>query len=163
MSTTNTNTFTVTHAEYLSSKIAADLQQMQGFYGAPSDAQIKLYIEELIAHLKAGYLKSVDYGYFKNRTWVVAVSYEANQLTGALIDNNPGRIPSGKDISGAVYWTYLRRNLKYDALTAEQKGAFLNTITLKRSGAEDPMNGVSGIQDKTYSAGGQEIKRKIIG
>ena len=39
------DTFTRTHAVYLASKVAADLKQMQLFYGKPSDGNIEAYIE----------------------------------------------------------------------------------------------------------------------
>ena len=44
---TTTSTFTRTHAIYLASKVAADLRQMQLFYGRPSNENIEAYIEEL--------------------------------------------------------------------------------------------------------------------
>ena len=43
---TSTSSYTVTNARYLSSKVAADLRQLQRLYGAPSDAMIGEYLEE---------------------------------------------------------------------------------------------------------------------
>ncbi len=42
------DTFTKTHAVYLASKVAADLKQMQLFYGKPSDESIEAYINEIV-------------------------------------------------------------------------------------------------------------------
>ena len=45
--TTETNAFTITHANYLASKVAADLKRMQRFYGSPSNAMIEKYKKEI--------------------------------------------------------------------------------------------------------------------
>jgi hypothetical protein len=159
---TNTSTFTVTHAEYLSSKIAADLKQMQAFYGNPDDARIDRYIDELVILFKAGYLLSVDYGFRKNNKWVLAVSYEVNQLTGSLIDNNPGRVPAGEDISGTTFGSYLRKTQKFFDLSSTAQQQVNATLPFNRGDADDPLSGLNGSHDKTYSAGNTEVKRKII-
>lgn len=162
MSSTYTSAFTVTHAEYLSSKIAADLRQIQSLYGSPSDIHINNYVQELIVLFKGGYLSSVDYGFQKNSAWVLAVSYQVSSVTGMLIDNSPGRVPPGKDITGATFYSYLRPSTKYNELSQTERQKVDDSITIKRSGAGDPQSGLMGIQDKTYSAGGQQVNRKII-
>lgn len=162
MSTINTSTFTVTHAEYLSSKIAADLKQIQAFYGDPDDARIDKYIQELIILLKGGYLLSVDYGFKKNDKWVLAVSYEVNQVTGTLIDNNPGKVPAGVDIQGARFGSYLRQSKKFEDLSEAEQNKINATLPFQRGGCDDPLSGLYGSHDKTYSAGNHEVKRKII-
>ena len=44
-----TETFTVTHARKLASKVATDLKRMQRFYGSPSDTSIAAYEAEIVA------------------------------------------------------------------------------------------------------------------
>jgi hypothetical protein len=113
--------------------------------------------------LKGGYLASIDYGFRKNGVWVLALSYSVNPTTGQFIDNNPGRVPPGKDVSGASFWSYLRRSQKYFDLSTEELEKVNASITIKRGGADDPQTGLNGTQDKTYSSGGQQVNRKIIG
>ena len=72
---TTSETFTLTHAKYLASKVAADLLQMQMFYSSPSNEKINQYISELTTLLVHGYLESVDYGFRKDGKWVIQTSY----------------------------------------------------------------------------------------
>ena len=160
--TTANTTFTKTHAEHIASKIAADLHQFSRFYGNPSDQAIKNYVQELVILLADGYLESVDYGFQKDGKWILALSYEVYESTGTLKDDNSGRIPPGKDISGATWYSYLRRSSKFWKLSNEDQEKIHTSITIKRSSASDPSTGVSSNHDKTYSSTGVGTDRKII-
>jgi hypothetical protein len=160
--TTINTTFTKTHAEHIASKIAADLHQLQRLYGYPSEKQINDYVVELVNFLADGYLKSVDYGFRKNGSWILAVSYEINETTGTLRDDNSGRIPVGKDITGATFGSYLRNSSRYEDLSSTEKDKVLTTIPIKRQGGDDPLSGLIGNHDKTYASGGVDAIRKII-
>ena len=163
MSTTYSGTYTITNAQYLASKIAADLKQMQLFYGRPIDTEIDNFVQELVILLKDGYLESIDYGFKKEQSgsWILALSYAVNPLTGTL-DQNPGRIPPGSDITGASFYSFRRFSSKYANLlpTERQKIDALNPI--KWSIGLDPLTGLFGTHDRSYSSGGQQIDRKII-
>lgn len=163
MSSTYTSTFTITHAQYLASKVAADLKQMQLLYGEPTDGHIQELVEELTLFLKHGYLQSIDYGFKSGRSWVLAVSYEVNPVTGLFTDNNPGRIAPGKNINGAEFSSHRRPSQKYNSLSFTERETFDNLNPIKWTGAPDPQAGLSGAYDKTYSAGGQQLNRKILG
>jgi hypothetical protein len=163
MSSTSTNTFTITNAQYLASKIAADLRQMKSFYGQPSEEDIDKYVQELVILLKGGYISSVDYGFRKNGLWVLAISYAVNPVTGQLLDDNPGRVPPGRDVSGASWGSFLRYSARFYELTADERGKVESSLPFQRGGSSDPQNGLYGQNDKTYSSGGQQINRKIIG
>jgi Bacterial HORMA domain family 1 len=162
MSSTHTSTFTVTHAEYLASKIAADLRQMQSLYGKPTDNEIANFQQEVVLLLKEGYLGSIDYGYKKDGKWVVALSYEANNINGQLIDNNPGRVPVGVNIAGADWYSYLRKSTSFYNLSQAEQEAVESRINIKRHSASDPQTGLTGQYDKIYSASDQQINRKVI-
>lgn len=163
MSSTNTNTFTVTNAEYLASKIAADLRQFKSFYDTPTEQKIDQYVQELVILLKGKYIASIDYGFKKGNTWVLAVSYTVNTATGQLIDDNPGRIPAGKDVSGASFGSYLRHSSNYYALSTNEQANLEKSLPFQRGGAADPQDGLYGTTDKSYASGGQLINRKIFG
>lgn len=162
MSNTYTTTFTVTHAEYLASKVAADLRQLQSLYGRPYDNEIANYQQEIVLLIKEGFLSSVDYGFQKNSLWVVALSYEANIVTGTLIDNNPGRVPVGINITGTSWYSYLRKNYKFYSLSVIEQEAVEASITIKRSSASDPQSGLIGQYDRTYGANDRQLNRKVI-
>ena len=44
--TTQTSSFTVTHARYIASKVATDLKRFQRFYDSPIDNTIKIYSQD---------------------------------------------------------------------------------------------------------------------
>lgn len=160
--TTGNKTFTKTDAEKIASKIATDLFQFLRFYQFPSEKNIDDYVAELIILLAEGHLESVDYGFQKEGKWVLALHYEIYESTGSLKDDNAGRIPPGIDISGASWYSYLRKSKKFTALSTEQREKIEATIPIKRSGAPDPLSGLTGNYDKTYSATGVGADRKII-
>src|SRR5690348_16806469 len=51
-SITETESFTITHARRIASKVATDLKRFQRFYGSPSDERIDQYEIELTLLLK---------------------------------------------------------------------------------------------------------------
>jgi hypothetical protein len=157
---TNTNTFTVTNAKYLGSKVAADLYQMQQFYGKPSMEEIDDYVDEVVTLMKDGYLRSIDYGFRKNGVWVFALSYEIS--SDGSVDDNPGRLAFGADISGATWYSYLRTNSKFANLSGIEQQKIKDSIAIKRDSATDPQIGTSSQYDRSYSSGNVDLNRKTI-
>lgn len=157
---TNTNTFTVTDAKYLGSKIAADLAQLKSLYNNPTEENINKYIDEVVILLKDGYLKSIDYGFKRNGKWVLALCYEISGLGG--IDNSPGRVPVGVDIKGASWSTYLVKSQKFFDLSEQEQNRIIASLPISRTNSPDAKVGVFSSQDKSYSSGSVDITRKII-
>jgi Bacterial HORMA domain family 1 len=160
---THSNTFTRTHARYLASKVAADLRQMQLFYGGPSDSDIEDYIEELTELLVGGYLSSVDYGFHGASGWAVALNYTVRSDGTLNTDDRAGRIPVGVNISGCRFYSYLRRSSKWWNLTQAERDKINESISIKRGGANEPKVG-SGVwvQDKIYSSNGTSFTRLTL-
>lgn len=162
--TSNTQTFTLTHAKYLASKVAADLKRIQRFYGSPSDTQIVAYENELTEYLKCGYLTEVSYGFKRNDNWIEpTVKYSARDLAGmSSSDDDPGRIRPNADISNASFYSYLVSNSAYDQLTESEQSKFKDSLPIKRGGAPTP--GISGYisSDKSYSSGGRALDRSSV-
>ena len=69
-SSSESQSFTITHAKKIAAKVATDLKRMQRFYNEPSDSRIEEYEEEITQFLKAGYLDKVSYGFKKNGNWI---------------------------------------------------------------------------------------------
>lgn len=159
-----TTTFTITHARHMAAKVAADLKRLQRFYGKPSDADITAYETEIVALLKAGYLKEVTYGYRRDGEWIEpSLRYTAADLVGATgTDDDPGRVRPGADTSGASFYSYLMRNAAWHALSQAEKDAFDRTLPFSRNGAPEP--GIAGYlsADRTYSAGGRALNRFTV-
>lgn len=159
---TQTETFTVTHAKHIASKVATDLLRLQRFYGSPSDAQINEYEEELVALLKGDYLKEVTYGFKRNGYWVEALRYHALP-GGNLTNDDPGRILPGVNVSGATFGSYLIHNSRWHALTQAQRTAFSAALSIDRGhGTEPQLESGTWSTGLTYSAGGQGIGRSTI-
>ncbi|MDJ1466186.1 HORMA-1 domain-containing protein [Xanthocytophaga flava] len=159
-----TQTFTLTHAKYLASKVAADLKRMQRFYQYPSDEDITSYEAELIEYLKAGYLKEVTYGFKRNGDWIEpSLRYTAKELGDLIVvDDDPGKIRPGANVEGASFGSYLITTAAYDALSQSEKQNFEKALPLQRN--EAPTPGINGYlsEDKTYGAGGKSLTRSSI-
>ena len=148
---TYSETFTRTHAKYLVSKVAADLYQMQLFYGKPSDKDIDNYIEELILLLLGGYLDSVDYGFKKDDKWIIVTSYLAKFDSITETDDNSGSIYPGADITGAHWASYLRKNSNFSNLSMSERNKIEDLLPIKReAGAESGFHSGVWISDKKY-------------
>lgn len=162
--TTGTSTFTVTHAKYLASKVAADLKRIQRFYGSPSDTDIAQYEAELTEFLRKGYLEEVTYGFKINGAWTEpTLKYTAQDLAGmAANDDDPGKIRPSANINGAYFSSYMTYTWAYHFLSESEKTSFHNTLPFVRTGAPQP--GVNGYlsSDKSYSSGGKSLNRSSL-
>ena len=100
MSSTYTfsTSFTITHARYLASKVAADMRQMNLHYGAPNLVQIPDYEEELAILLKGGYVWAYEFGFKRDEKRVVTCYYTRRELASA--DDRPGKVDPSADITG---------------------------------------------------------------
>lgn len=160
---THTSTFTRTHARYLTSKVAADLKQMQVFYGDPSDQLIQNYCNELVELLVNDYLESVDYGYRKNGDWVIALSYS---VKGGLLmssDDRSGRVHAHANVTDCKWGSFLRKSSKFCKLSPEQRTQVEKSLPIDRTPGSEPgtSNGYWHI-DKTYSTNGVSFERKTF-
>lgn len=160
---TTTETFTLTNAKYLASKVAADLYQMQLFYGKPSDEKISQYIEELAVLLVNGYLDSVDYGFRKDNKWVIQTSYSVKNGVVSTADDNSGSIYSGADVSGATWGSYLRKSTKYYLQNQTEKDRIESLMPFSRSGEDEPgFQPGKWVTEKNYYSAGVSMERKVF-
>ena len=159
-----TESFTVTHAKHIASKVAADLFRLQRFYGSPSNEQINEYEEELVALLKDDYLEDVTYGFTRNGTgvWVEALRYHALP-GGNLTNDDPGKILPGIDVSGTHFGSFLNHNARWRALTHEARVSFTAKLKLDRTNGQMPsLESGAWSTGLNYSAGGRGIGRSTI-
>ncbi len=162
--TTNSITFTVTHARHLAAKVAADLKRMQRFYGLPTDAKIASFEAEITILLREGYLDKVTYGFKKDGDWIIpTLRYTAKQLLTGLADDDPGRIGPGASIEGATFYSFLTYSSAWHKLSPSQQEAVETALPWKRGTAVEPqVHGGYFIDDKTYSSGGLSLGRSSI-
>ena len=161
---TDSVSFTFTHARHIAAKVATDLKRVQRFYGAPSDLSIADYEAELIALMKGNYLSTVTYGFRRDGAWIVpTMRYTAQDLSGAAAnDDDPGRIRPGADITDASFYSYLPYSAAWDRLTDTERAALERILPFRRNGAPEP--GVKGYfsPDLVYSAGGRALNRNSV-
>jgi len=156
---TNTSTFTLTHARCLASKIAADLYQMQIFYGKPTDKEIEEYLEEVIILLLNNYLGSVTYGFKKGENWVIALKYSAGINGVVTTDDRSGRVTPGVNISGANWYSFLNYSATYFSAPSAERDKVMTSVPINRTNGEEPRIGGMWNADKTYSNGGVSLNR----
>jgi len=161
MTSTTTTTFTRTNARYIAGKIAADLRQIQLFYGNPSDTDIDRYIDEAVEYLVAGYLHMVEYGFRKDGGWVISLRYEV-RYDGTVADTGPGRVHPNADIGGSSFYTFLRQNDAFFALPSAEQSAFKAKLPVNRSPGTEPGH-INGHWEpgKSYSSGGVGATREM--
>ncbi len=156
------DTFTRTHAVYLASKVAADLKQMQLFYGKPSDGNIEAYIEELVILLVNKALKMVEYGFKKGDSWVVVVRYTVRSDGTSVADDRSGRVPAGANVSGASWHSFLEYSGVWSSLGESERQRIRDSLPFQRTYGNEPNFGPGGWSfDKTYSRNGTSLERGV--
>ncbi|MCI0149605.1 hypothetical protein KNO81_27340 [Paraburkholderia sediminicola] len=162
--TTETRTFTLTHARHLAAKVSADLKRLQRLYGHITDERIAEFEGEVTELLRQGYLGTVTYGFQRDDKWIEpTLRYTASDLADSGTDDDPGRVLPGKDVSGAQFHSYLTYSAAWDALTAEQRTAVKQQLPLQRvSGSNAAVSNGYFVDDKTYSSGGRSLGRASV-
>lgn len=161
---TETKTFTVTHARHLAAKVSTDLKRLQRFYGYPSDTRINQFEDELIKLLKAGYLKTVTYGFKRDGKWIEpTLIYTSEELISSFFtDDDPGKVRPGKDTTGATFYSYLTYSSSWDNATKVEKEDFEKGLPFQRTNA--PESAIDGYleQDRMYPSGGRALNRSSV-
>ena len=160
---TTTETFTLTNAKYLASKVAADLLQMQLFYGRPINEEINQYLEEIVILLLEGCLGSVSYGYKKDGKWLVVLNYSATFGSLYSTDDRSGCVAPGVDVGGADWSSYLWKNSKFSNLPQVEKDRIEQSLPFQRTeSAESGFHNGTWVSGKNYFSGGASLERKIF-
>jgi hypothetical protein len=162
-SITKTTTFTITHARYLSSKVAADMHICAQYYGYPSEAMIRDFAEELAQYINEGYVKEYEFGYQKNNKRVVTWRYKVDENGLNSTDDRSGKIVPYVDTQGASFFNYLTLNSRFFQLSAAQQARFTSSLPIQRTRGEPPSDG-SGYwnSDRNYHSGGQGLARQTF-
>jgi hypothetical protein len=161
---TETKTFTLTEARYVTSKIATDLQSMQSYYGSPPNERITKFAEEAAILLAKRYLASVEYGFKRNGQVIFALKYTAKSDGTLEADDRPGKIPPGLNMDGAVFYSYLRHNVAWYLLTASQQAVVEASLPIQRTGAGEPAFSGNGYWEtsRSYSRNGEGVERLVF-
>jgi Bacterial HORMA domain family 1 len=160
---TKTTTFTITHARYLSSKVAADMHLCAQYYGYPSESRIRDFAEELAQYINEGYVKEYEFGYQKDNKRVVTWRYRVDENGVISTDDRSGKVVPHVDTQGASFFNYLTQNSRFFQLSADQQSRFKSGLPVQRTNGEPPSDG-SGYwtSDRNYYSGGQGLARQTF-
>jgi hypothetical protein len=162
--TTETSSFTITHARYIASKVATDLKRFQRFYGSPTDIRIDLFEGELAGLLKHDAVDNIVYGFQRNSLWTPAsVRYRALPGGTLLADDDPGKIRPGIDIAGAHFTSFLSYSSRWWSLSPAERETIEKGLPIQRSTGSSPgLETGAWSDDLSYSAGGRGLGRSSV-
>lgn len=156
-------TFTITNAKYLASKVQTDLMRLHRFYysshGSPTLTDIEKYYNELVLLQVYNFLDEIEYGFTVDGTWVKALKYTARQGGVLTSDEDPGGIRHGYVPSNASFSSFLRYNSRWHSFLSD-KQAFLDRTPIQRTTGSG-FNG-NWQQQRAYSSGGRGLLRSGI-
>jgi HORMA domain-containing protein len=160
---TSTFTFTIVHARYLASKVAADMHLCAQYYGQPSEQRVREFAEELAQYLNEGYVQEYEFGYQQRDRRVVSWHYEVDEDGVITTDDRAGKVVPYADISGAIFFNHLTPNSRYARLSASQQIAFLAGLPVQRANGQAPSNGLGyWTSDRSYHSGGRGLSRQTF-
>lgn len=160
---TKTATFTIVHARYLASKVAADMHICAQFYGNPLEQQIREYAEELAQYLNDGYLGEYEFGYQKDGMRIVSWRYRVDSNGILTTDDHPGKVVPYVDIKNATFFNFLTRHSRFFELAAQEQARFEARLPVKRAVAEAPSDGRGyWSSDRSYFSGGYGLNRQTF-
>jgi len=157
---TTSETFTRTHARYLSSKIGADLRLMLRYYGRPTEAEIEDYMVELTELLAGGYVASFEAGFKKDGLRAVSVLYEV-RVDGTISDDNAGGLYARADITGASWFSFLTYSAEWDNLNFAGQKRIRDSLPVDRMPGSAPGDGAGYWEGgRSYASGGVGATRR---
>lgn len=160
---TQAETFSLTHAKYLASKVAADLHLCSIYYGHPTKERVLEYEQELIEMLRGSFVEQYEFGFRRDGKRILCWRYTVSADGILVADDNSGKLSSGVDISTADFYNYLWRTNAWGALSPSDRSRIEDGLPFKRVGQDAPADG-SGywITDKNYSSGGVALGRQTF-
>jgi hypothetical protein len=163
--TTNTATesFTLTHAKYLASKVTADMVRCQQLYGLPTDPQINIYGTELALLLRDGHVSEYEFGFKKGDQRLVSWKYTVVGSSLDAVDDRPGKMVSGVKLESAAFFNFLSPSSKWFGLSSTEREAKEKELPFRRSEGSGPQDGLGyWAQDLSYSSTGITLGRKTF-
>lgn len=157
---TTSDTFTLTHARELASKVAADMLRCQQNYGWPTNALIEIYATELALMLKAKAVASYEFGYKRDEKRVVSWYYKVDSSGNLTANDAPGKIVTTAEISGATHFNFLTPSSTYNNMSASDRAALDASLPFQRNEGSPPADGNGRwSNDKVYNAAGTTLER----
>jgi len=153
------DTFSLSNARYVASKVATDLRQLQRYYGRPSDKEIANYAEEVAILAYHGYVEKVIYGFKRGSNWILTLEYTA--VNGTLTaDDRAGGVYRYADVGGSAFHSHMNRTWSWWLLTDAGRDEINKSLPFTRTVGDTPgYTGGHHTFDRTYSAQGTGLTR----
>jgi hypothetical protein len=162
-SATASKSYTRSNARYVASKVRTDLQQLQRWYGEPSDKWIDDYHDELVILSAGRYVDQVTYGFKRDGRWVLTLEYTFRYDGTLSSDDRAGGVRQTFDPPGAYFTSYLRWSSAWSALTSAEKDAVRKTLPFIRTTTGEPQYAAGRYaSDRTYSVDGSGASRRMF-
>jgi hypothetical protein len=156
------STFTRTSAQHVASKVAADLQRLQSYYGMPTDEWLSMFRDELCELLVGGYVATVEYGFRREGRRVLSLLYTV-RVDGTLADEHAGGVPARVDISGARWFSFLSHSDAWWRLSENERERVQATLPFRRASGSAPEEGDGQWQEeRSYASNGTGTRRRVF-
>lgn len=165
MSITNTlsETITIIHSRYVSSKIASDLDLCRLYYDRPYEARILEYKEELTQLLKDGYVSEYEFGFKRDGKRVICWRYTVKTDGTISTDDHPGKIYPWVDLKDATFYNFLTYSLKWFWLSPSERERIEQTLPFRRTDGSLPSDGNGyWTSDRSYCSAGLGVTRQTF-
>ena len=163
MTRTVSETWSLTYAKYLASKVTSDMWRCQQLYGQPSRDDINNYGTELALLLKDGYVQSYEFGFLADDQRLLSWRYTVDSSGNIDTDDRPGKIFSGVDVSNAAFFNRLCHSSAWYKLSQDERDTINASLPVQRVLKDGPKddNGYWH-QDLTYSSNGVAMPRSTF-
>jgi hypothetical protein len=163
MTRTASESFTITHAKILASKVTADMRRCQQNYGKPSDSEINDYGTELALLLRDGYVDAYEFGFSRDDARILSWRYSVDASGQITTNDRPGGVIAGVNISGAWFFNQLTRSTAWEKLTSATQESVTAGLPIRRVTKSGPRDGAGKwVYDLNYSSGGVTLGRKAF-
>ena len=164
MTRTASESFTLTYAKYLASKVTSDMWRCKQLYNRPTESEINDYGTELALMLRDGYVSVYEFGFQKGEQRIISWRYNVDS-SGTLnaSDDRPGGVVAGVDTTGAVFFNQMTWSSSWSNLSSEEKDRISQGLPFKRNVGDGPKDGLGYWQeDRSYSSNGVSLARKTF-
>src|ERR1017187_4483961 len=135
-----TETFSISHARHIASRVAADMRQMSRYYGYPDESKIDDFQEEIAQYLVNGYLATFEIGFKRDGYRIFTLYYEV-LADGSLSDTRGGGVPANLNVAGATPFNFLTQSGAFYGLAQAEREAFKAKLPIKRVFGYAPADG----------------------
>jgi hypothetical protein len=163
MTRTVSESFTLTHAKYLASKVTTDMLRCQQLYQQPSNTDINDYGTELALLMRDGYVSEYEFGFKIGDYRLLSWHYTVRNSDVTATNDRPGGLPSGVSIANASFFNQLTYSTNWSLLSFEEQQKLKAELPVRRETRDGPKDGLGHwTQDLSYSAGGVSLGRKTF-